>query len=121
MTTERPTAEQIVSWTQSLSNWGRWGADDARGTLNLITPEARLRGLAAAITGDCVPCGREIDVSNPAMLPVARRYMLATGESATGTPRPGGAADELHFRPHSLDLTHLDALSHASWDGRMYN
>ena len=24
-----------------LSNWGRWGDDDALGTLNLITPERR--------------------------------------------------------------------------------
>ena len=23
---------------RELSNWGRWGADDERGTLNLITP-----------------------------------------------------------------------------------
>ena len=24
---------------KQVSNWGRWGADDERGTVNLITPE----------------------------------------------------------------------------------
>jgi len=33
----------IWSWHRSLSNWGRWGADGERGTLNLITPTNRLQ------------------------------------------------------------------------------
>ena len=34
------------------SNWGRWGADDEHGTLNLITPDVRVR--AAALVRDGV-------------------------------------------------------------------
>ena len=30
-----------------VSNWGRWGDDDQRGTLNLIDQAAVLRGVAA--------------------------------------------------------------------------
>ncbi len=33
---------------QELSNWGRWGADDERGTMNLITP-AKTRQAAALV------------------------------------------------------------------------
>jgi hypothetical protein len=29
-----PTEEEALGWAESLSNWGRWGADDERGTLN---------------------------------------------------------------------------------------
>ncbi|MFD0447334.1 hypothetical protein ACFQ10_41210 [Streptomyces indonesiensis] len=36
------------------NNWGRWGEDDERGTLNLITGEARARGAAEARTGRTV-------------------------------------------------------------------
>ena len=32
-------------------NWGRWGADDQRGTLNLIDTEAVQRGIQSARTG----------------------------------------------------------------------
>jgi len=34
-----------------VSNWGRWGVDDRRGTLNLIDETAIRRGLAAARQG----------------------------------------------------------------------
>jgi hypothetical protein len=33
------TLEKIKQWETELSNWGRWGPRDQRGTLNLITPE----------------------------------------------------------------------------------
>ena len=32
------TREQYERWKTELSNWGRWGADDEVGALNLITP-----------------------------------------------------------------------------------
>jgi len=35
----QPGAEEVLSYFETLSNWGRWGADDRRGTLNLITRE----------------------------------------------------------------------------------
>lgn len=45
-----PTESDVVRMMDTLSNWGRWGADDQMGTLNLITPERRL----AAATGSPV-------------------------------------------------------------------
>ena len=33
------TPDQMSLWEADLSNWGRWGPSDQRGTLNLITPE----------------------------------------------------------------------------------
>ena len=44
----------VDRWMTELSNWGRWGKDDERGTLNLLTPETRKRALAAAKDGLCV-------------------------------------------------------------------
>ena len=35
------TDADIKKWMTTLSNWGRWGKDDQRGTLNLITPAVR--------------------------------------------------------------------------------
>ena len=43
----RPSQEQLLDWMQSLSNWGRWGEDDQRGTLNLLSPDKTKRALAA--------------------------------------------------------------------------
>jgi hypothetical protein len=34
---------------EQVTNWGRWGDDDERGALNLLTPD-RVRVAAAAVT-----------------------------------------------------------------------
>ena len=36
------TKADVDAWMESLSNWGRWGEDDQKGAINLITPETRL-------------------------------------------------------------------------------
>lgn len=45
------SAAQIDEMFNALSNWGRWGADDQRGTLNLITPEKRRQAAALVREG----------------------------------------------------------------------
>jgi hypothetical protein len=39
------TPGQLLKWEKELSNWGRWGPKDQRGTLNLITQEKSLAAL----------------------------------------------------------------------------
>jgi len=41
-------------------NWGRWGADDQRGTLNLITAAKRLQPNSLVREGLVVSCARSI-------------------------------------------------------------
>src|SRR5437016_13029925 len=40
------TLETLKKWEGELSNWGRWGKEDQRGLLNLITPEKTKQALA---------------------------------------------------------------------------
>ena len=37
------TSDDLARWKTEISNWGRWGADDELGTLNLITPPSGAR------------------------------------------------------------------------------
>ena len=39
------TLETLKKWQRELSNWGRWGKEDQRGLLNLITPEKTKQAL----------------------------------------------------------------------------
>ena len=102
-----------------LSNWGRWGPDDQRGALNLMTPE-RVRA-AAGLVRD----GVTVNLSLP--LPT---------EPAPDNPHPvvhtmtraGDVASEYHsfldyvgMLSHGQSLTHLDALCHFFWRGQLYN
>ena len=51
-TTQIPTEEEVLGYMTSLSNWGRWGADDELGTLNLITPEKRAQAAGLVALAD---------------------------------------------------------------------
>ena len=46
------TIEQVNRWETELSNWGRWGKDDERGALNLVTPQKEVQ--AARLVKDGV-------------------------------------------------------------------
>ena len=43
------TLDMLKRWERELSNWGRWGKDDQRGMLNLVTP-AKTKAATALVT-----------------------------------------------------------------------
>lgn len=103
------------------SNWGRWGADDERGTLNLITPAVRLRAVGLVSEGTSVSCAHpintviDIDNNSPALHFMIRAGDVADGKAVTST------ADHLAISPHGYAHSHLDALCHFFWQGKTYN
>jgi len=114
-TNPRPvTKEQVAKWMTEISNWGRWGKDDQRGTLNLITPAKRKQALALVKDGVSISLAHDID-------------RVKTADS----PRPLSAEMTLDAAGHAMDLytfwyhgsiiTHIDALCHYSFEGKLYN
>jgi kynurenine formamidase len=104
-----------------ISNWGRWGADDDLGTLNHVTQARSQAALDIPQLGLTVALGRSISprVAYPgdaAFLP----HMLAAGADA---PDQGvhTLLDWFGIHPHGASITHLDALNHVAWNGRIYN
>ena len=110
-----PSEAQILSWFRTLSNWGRWGPDDERGTLNLITPAKRLHAASLVREGLLISCARTIgwDPTVDSPMP-ARHFMLQSGE---GEPAQAvgrsGASDAFLLAPHGVSMTHLDAPAHS--------
>lgn len=119
----------MLSYFNSLSNWGRWGNEDDRGTLNHITRAKVSEAAAEVREGISVGCARpilrEAPVSDVLIQPM--RFMIATHEPpATGragslAPVPATASDFLTIASHGVTTTHVDTLSHFSWEGKMYN
>jgi len=102
----------------SLSNWGRWGKDDQRGALNLITPEKRKQAVALVKDGVTIsmahPVIKEEAESSPAF--VHRMIVLPKeGQEVTSS------GDEYSVRYHGYTQTHLDGLCHLMYKGKMYN
>ncbi len=102
---------------ETCSNRGRWGDDDQRGTLNLISAEKRIRSAQLVSHGVVVPIGRSIDT-----VPSAKNYLPATHRMLDlGNEAAIGCVDTFEIAPHGFAVTHLDAIGHVFFDGSMYN
>jgi len=109
------TKAMVDTWMTQLSNWGRWGKDDQKGTINLLTPERRKKALTSAREGVSVSLShtyiekREADATSP----FGREMMpIGTGDFVS---------DRFTVAFHGYAHSHMDSLCHMSHDGRMYN
>jgi len=105
-------------WMQELSNWGRWGKDDQMGTVNLITAAKRKAAAALVKEGYSVSLSSDAETVKSAdnEFPFGHE-MIATGNDSN----PMFGMDIYSTRYHGKVLTHLDALSHMFYQGKMYN
>ena len=92
-------------------NWGRWGANDEVGAINLITAEKR--AAAAALVRN----GRTVSLSRVFEPPQHFMQKSSLGEGG------GYVMDYLGFIYHGGTVTHVDALCHiwdqdGMWQGR---
>lgn len=111
-----------------LGNWGRWGDDDQRGALNLVTPERVLEAARRCRSGKVYSLALPISPrATPAIAdrpPPQRLTLSAPGDEEYHRRR--GAADGVGVNEDLLVIashagTHLDALSHVYADGSLYN
>ena len=86
-----------------LSNAGRWGAADERGTLNLIGPAQVLAARALVREGTTVSLAREVTVEGNPAVPRGQ-YEMLKGEGAN--------RDFVGAIWHGFGQTHLDSLCH---------
>lgn len=107
-----------------VNNWGRWGADDEIGTLNLITDEV----VREAAT--CVRSGRRVPLALPlqqdgvqtGLMPGRVNPLHAMVQINQEIFGPGTVACSDDAVTMGLQAaTHWDALTHVSHSGRLYN
>jgi kynurenine formamidase len=109
-------------------NWGRWGPDDERGTLNYISPDLIVaaaglvkRGTVFSLAIPFNAKGPQID--QPRRFNPIHRMMLTGPDCTTGAVKfPGGVGftDDMVVMPLQC-ATQWDALSHCLLDGQLYN
>jgi len=122
-----PLTPELHDLARRVSNWGRWGADDQRGTLNLVTDAVVMRGVAAARRGRVFSLAIPFDQSGPQwdsknmperINPELHTY--AVNMSFTGDTADFTTSDD-SFRMGSQAATHLDALAHAGYEDKLWN
>jgi kynurenine formamidase len=104
-------AEEFDRLFQQVKNWGRWGAADELGSINLITSAKRKQALSYAKTGQTVSL-----VHNP----------LTDKADDNGSPfehtmLPGFNMDRYAVSYHGYSHSHMDALCHILYKDQTYN
>ncbi len=99
-------------------NWGRWGPDDERGMLNLVTPTKILEAMGLVRRGAvyhlAVPLGR-----GERIYPTFHETWRTTTVNTDQETGVGVSGDVVMMHSHAG--THVDALAHFWRDGTLWN
>ncbi|MCE7883138.1 MAG: cyclase family protein [Actinobacteria bacterium ATB1] len=117
--------EHLRELAAKVSNWGRWGEKDQRGTVNLIDAEAERRGAEAVRSGRSVSLSLPFDQNGPQTGAVPGRVnplrsLVSLNSTYTGDSGDGCWTDDV-VTLATQSVTHWDALAHCSYDGFIYN
>lgn len=131
-----PSIETVRQLTSTYSNWGRWGAEDDRGTLNHVTPDRVAKAAQSIRSGKRISMAIPMDASgpqssggfggrfNPIHLMFRDGGDISMGtvvdEFYGGNDRHLRGTDDLIIMALQSS-TQWDALAHIFFDGHMYN
>ena len=123
MATQTGTRDDVDAMAQALSNWGRWGPEDERGTLNFITPEVTAAAAALVAEGVTVSCALELAKTPAVDNPTPVMHFMTGAGDVIGEGLRGleSTGDGFMISPHGMANTHIDALCHILDQGKMYN
>jgi kynurenine formamidase len=115
----------FLDLAKRVNNWGRWGAADEIGTLNLITDEVVRRAVASVRTGARISLALPLSENGPQLGNIPgrtnpERSMIALHRSIGRDPDAIRFSDDAVAMPLQA-ATHWDGLAHVSYAGRLYN
>jgi kynurenine formamidase len=116
------TAAQFSALFNELKRWGTWGEDDDRGALHLLTP-ARVVAAAGLVRDGLtvtlsLPLNTHLGAHNPKP---ADHHMTALGSEASDERPVHFIKDYVGVDYHNDGHSHIDALCHVGYEGRLYN
>ena len=100
----------------TLSNWGRWGSEDEKGALNLLTPGLIKQAAGLVRSGKVYSLAMPLEAEGPQWPPRHKTWKVTRYGNDPGK----GTADDI-VTMHSHSGTHIDALCHVWYDDQLYN
>jgi kynurenine formamidase len=122
--TDRVTEARAAEIFSGCRNWGRWGPDDERGALNLLTPDRVGRAAGLARAGRALSLGRDLAVQSSPDNPTPALHHMTVAADVGGFGQGmgmGGSADFVAVACHGMAQSHIDALCHVFVGGEMWN
>ncbi len=119
----RVSAREFGLLFDRLSNWGRWGPDDERGALHLLSPERVTQAAGLVREGRSVTLSLPVNTHRAADNPVpADHHMTMLADPTTAAEHPVQfIKDYVGSDYHNDGHTHIDALCHVAYRGTLYN
>ena len=115
------TRAEFSELFRSVSSWGRWGERDERGALNYLQPELVVAASRLVRDGTTVtlslPMNTKAAEDNPEPAVHYMTTIPGTGESGKLRFAKDFVGADYHHDGH----THIDALCHVIYEGRLYN
>ncbi len=113
-----PTPDELREYFDSHRNWGRWGDDDQKGAINLITPQKVVSAAGLVRSGRSVSLSRPLPTLPASNNPNPTQHWIRTYYNPGG----GASVDYIAINYHGWSTTHLDALchvwgAHGLWNG----
>ena len=109
-------------------NWGRWGDDDERGALNLLSPDVVLRATQVCRTGKVYNLGLPVQRQGVPVFDYrgAPQRLTLTSQTDEGAYTDFGAPEGLGTNEDVMVIpnhngTHMDALCHVYSEDHFYN
>lgn len=102
----------FYDYLEPLRRWGRWGADDEVGAVNMVSPSTVVDAARTIQLGEVVSLAREFPTQAQSNnLHPAQHYL----RTASHDDDQGSASDYIGINFHGTATTHVDALCHL-WD-----
>ncbi len=116
---------EFTQLAEKVNNWGRWGADDERGTLNFVTPDVVKAAAASVRTGRTFALAIPLSADGPQIGMIPGRInplktMLMINDPMTGNIDEFCTSDDTVVMGLQAG-THWDSLAHATYSNRLYN
>jgi len=116
-----PSKQQFDQLFQDVCTWGNWDPGDERGTLNYVTPQ-HIRAAAGLVRS-----GRTVSLALPVYTTSAPdnprpslHHMAKIFDQRATSGKPAFAGDFLATEIHGDCRTHVDALCHVAYEGKLY-
>src|SRR5215471_4554773 len=114
----------FTALARRVSNWGRWGADDERGTVNFITPDVVRRAAGCVRRGTVFSLALPLSADGPQFGQGGRvnpvHLMTSLHNPLSADPEGPRYADDVVVMPLQ-GATQWDSLAHVHYGGQLYN
>ena len=121
MTTTPVSAEEFAALFRALSNWNRWGPDDERGALQVLTPDRVVAATRLVRDGVRVSLGLPLNTTLAVHNPMPADHHMTALADPDADSEPDFIKDYVGLDYHNDGHTHIDALCHVAYQGLLYN